>query len=114
LDWQISELELKTMQAYSRTAVKPLVGVAEVVPAGDLMAGSEAFLARCDDSNHHRGGMRMAADSAEGAVSPELLLHGTRNCFVCSGAVFPASGFSNPTHTVVALAVRLAEHLAKA
>ena len=114
LDWQISELELKTVQAYARTAVKALAGVAEVVPADDLMAGSEAFLARCDDSNHHMGGMRMAANPAEGVVSPELLLHGTRNCFVCSAAVFPASGFSNPTHTVVALAMRLAEHLAKA
>jgi choline dehydrogenase-like flavoprotein len=55
--------------------------------------------------------MRMGADASTGVVDPDLRLFGTRNCFVCSGAVFPTSGFSNPTHTVLALAVRLAEHL---
>jgi choline dehydrogenase-like flavoprotein len=33
--------------------------------------------------------------------------------YACSTAVFPSSGFSNPTHTLIALAFRLAEHLAK-
>ena len=72
-----------------------------------------AFLDRCDDSNHHMGGMRMAASPAAGVVTPDLLLHGTRNVYVCSGAVFPTSGFSNPTHTVLALAIRLADLLAR-
>jgi choline dehydrogenase-like flavoprotein len=33
------------------------------------------------------------------------------NGYVCSAAVYPNSGFSNPTHTLLALAVRLADHL---
>ncbi len=114
LDWRISALELRTIQTYARTATEALESVAEVVPAADLMSGADAFLARCDDSNHHMGGMRMAAAASDGVVSPGLLLHGTANCFVCSGAVFPTSGFSNPTHTVIALAMRLAERLARA
>ena len=47
-----------------------------------------------------------------GVVDTDLRLHGTPNVFVCSSAVFPTSGFSNPTHTLLALAVRLASHLA--
>jgi choline dehydrogenase-like flavoprotein len=57
--------------------------------------------------------MRMAASPNDGVVTPDLRLHGTRNVYLCSGAVFPTSGFSNPTHTVLALAMRLADLLAR-
>ena len=113
LDWRISELELETIRTYAETAAKSLGQVAEIVPDEALMQGDQSFLSKCDDSNHHMGGMRMAAAASEGIVSPDLLLHGTRNVYVCSGAVFPTSGFSNPTHTVLALAIRLADRLAK-
>jgi choline dehydrogenase-like flavoprotein len=113
LDWRISQLELQTIRTYAETAVRALAGFAEVVPDEALMVGDESFLARCDDSNHHMGCMRMAASASSGVVSPELLLQGTRNVYICSGAVFPTSGFSNPTHTVLALAIRLADRLAR-
>lgn len=112
LDWRISEAELRTMLELARVAKRELAGVAEVAIDPELERGDDAYLTGCDDSNHHMGGMRMGATEAEGVVSPELRLFGTRNCYVCSGAVFPTSGFSNPTHTVLALAVRLAAHLA--
>lgn len=113
LDWRISGLELETIRTYAKIAARSLSSVAEIAPDDGLAAGEESFLAKCDDSNHHMGGMRMAPAAADGVVSPDLLLHGTRNVYVCSGAVFPTSGFSNPTHTVLALAVRLADRLAK-
>ena len=75
------------------------------------MSGSPKFLKRCDDSNHHMGGMRMSPSDTTGVVDPNLRLHGTANTYICSSAVFPSSGFSNPTHTVLALALRLCDHL---
>jgi choline dehydrogenase-like flavoprotein len=57
------------------------------------------------------GGMRMAESETAGVVDPNLRLHGTKNVYVCSCAAFPTSGYSNPTHTLLALTVRLAEHL---
>jgi choline dehydrogenase-like flavoprotein len=111
LDWRISPTELRTILEFARLARKELATVADLRIDDDLERGDPAYLHRCDDSNHHMGGMRMAASSTQGVVDPNLLLFGTTNCYICSGAVFPTSGFSNPTHTVLALAVRLAEHL---
>ncbi|HXE06705.1 MAG TPA: GMC family oxidoreductase [Acidobacteriaceae bacterium] len=113
LDWRISDAEQRTILEFARIAKRELADVAEVEIDTQLEQGDPAFRTRCDDSNHHMGGMRMAASAMEGVVDPSLRLHGTKNCYVCSGAVFPTSGFSNPTHTVLALAARLAEHLTR-
>ena len=111
LDWQISERELATIRQYVLIAKQSLAGIARIHPDEDLMSGNPNFLARCDDSNHHMGGMRMSTSADTGIVDPNLRLYGLTNTYICSGAVFPTSGFSNPTHTLLALAVRLSEHL---
>jgi choline dehydrogenase-like flavoprotein len=113
LDWRISDLELQTIRHFAQTAAGSLADIATLELDPALANNDPAFLDRCDDSNHHMGGMRMAASPAQGVVAPDLRLHGTRNLFVLSGAVFPTSGFSNPTHTVLALALRLADHIAR-
>jgi choline dehydrogenase-like flavoprotein len=113
LDWRISALEFDTIRLFAETAANSLAPIAQLELDQELAHRDPTFLARCDDSNHHMGGMRMAASPNDGIVTPDLLLHGTRNVYVCSGAVFPTSGFSNPTHTVLALAMRLADLLAR-
>ena len=109
--WTISELELRTIQTFVEYARTSLAGVATIVPDAALLASDDGFVKRCEDSFHHMGGMRMHALPQCGVVDPNLKLHGTGNAYVCSSAVFPTSGFSNPTHTLLALAARLAEHL---
>jgi choline dehydrogenase-like flavoprotein len=113
-DWQISERELETIRQYVLIAQRSLAGVALIIPDEDLMSGSSKFLARCDDSNHHMGGMRMSTSDSTGIVDTDLRLYGLDNVYICSSAVFPCSGFSNPTHTVLALALRLSDHLDQA
>lgn len=61
---------------------------------------------------HHLGATRMSADPADGVVDPNLAVHGLENLFVASASVFPTSGGANPTLTLLALTIRLAEHLA--
>ncbi len=112
-DWQISERELATIRQYVLIAQQSLAEVAQVIPDEDLISGNPNFLTRCDDSNHHMGGMRMSTSDTTGIVDPNLRLHGLTNTYICSSAVFPCSGFSNPTHTVLALALRLSDHLDK-
>jgi len=113
-DWQISERELDTIRQYVLIAQKSLAAIADIIPDEELMSRNPSFLTRCDDSNHHMGGMRMSASDASGIVDPNLRLHGLTNTYICSSAVFPSSGFSNPTHTLLALAIRLSDHLDQA
>jgi choline dehydrogenase-like flavoprotein len=57
------------------------------------------------------GGTRMATSEKSGVVDPDLRLFGTNNAYVCSTSVYPSAGFANPTHTLIALALRQADHL---
>ena len=82
------------------------------IPHPELLREDGFLGLKFENSHHVMGGSRMAEDPANGVVTPELRLHGVRNAFVCSASVFPTSGFSNPTHTLIALAIRLADHLA--
>lgn len=60
---------------------------------------------------HHMGATRMSADPKTGVVDADCRVHGTENLYVASSSVFSTAGFSNPTLTIVALALRLADHL---
>jgi choline dehydrogenase-like flavoprotein len=46
-----------------------------------------------------------------GVVDANLKCHAIDNLYAVGGSAFPTAGFSNPTLTVVALAVRLARTL---
>jgi choline dehydrogenase-like flavoprotein len=61
--------------------------------------------------DHPMGATRMSASAETGVVDAECRVHGTRNLFVSSSSVFPSTGWSNPTLTIVAIARRLASWL---
>ena len=61
---------------------------------------------------HHIGTTRMAVNPRDGVVDTECRVHGTDNLYIASASVLPTSGQANPTLTVLALSLRLADHLA--
>ena len=60
---------------------------------------------------HNVGTTRMHPDPARGVVDENCRVHGTSNVFVAGSSVFPTAGWAPPTLTIVALALRLADHL---
>lgn len=60
---------------------------------------------------HLMGGCRMGEDPKTSTVDRHLRCHGIENLYVLSCAVFPTSGSINPTLTLGALTVRLAEYI---
>jgi choline dehydrogenase-like flavoprotein len=60
---------------------------------------------------HQIGTTRMSDDPKLGVVDRDCRVHGVANLYIAGSSVFPTSGAGVPTLTIVALAVRLAEHL---
>jgi choline dehydrogenase-like flavoprotein len=60
---------------------------------------------------HHIGTARMGKDHRTSVVNAECRVHGVDNLYIASAATFATSSQANPTLTIVALALRLAEHL---
>jgi len=63
------------------------------------------------NAHHHAGTTRMHVDARRGVVDADCRVHGTESLFVAGASCFPTAGFANPVLTVVAMALRLADHL---
>jgi choline dehydrogenase-like flavoprotein len=62
-------------------------------------------------SGFHSGTTRMSREASQGVVDTDCRLHELPNLFVAGSSVFPTSGCSGPMVTLVALALRLSDHL---
>jgi choline dehydrogenase-like flavoprotein len=63
-------------------------------------------------TNHELGGCRMGADRRTSIVNADCRTHDVPNLYVVDGSVFPSASEKNPTHTIMALAARAADHIA--
>ena len=63
------------------------------------------------EASHHIGGTIMGMEPKTSVVDSNLKVHSVDNLYICSSSVFPTSGCANPTYTICALAIRLANHL---
>ena len=53
----------------------------------------------------------MGADVQHSVVNSDCRVHSVQNLYVAGGAIFATSSQANPTLTIIALSLRLAEHL---
>jgi choline dehydrogenase-like flavoprotein len=76
-------------------------------------SGDTGWPASLSCGGHHSGTTRMHRSAAEGVVDENCRVHGVSNLFITGSSVFPTIGYANPTLTIVALALRLADHVKK-
>jgi choline dehydrogenase-like flavoprotein len=62
-------------------------------------------------ASHHTGTTRMANSPENGVVDKNCNVFGVSNLYIASSSVFPTASHANPTYTIVALAIRLANHI---
>lgn len=84
-------------------------------------AGLGHFVSNFDDGQprlsgpagmaHHLGTTRMSASPHQGVVDENCQVHSVSNLYVASSSVFPTGSYANPTLTILALTLRLADHL---
>ncbi|MGY1831199.1 FAD-dependent oxidoreductase [Geodermatophilus sp. SYSU D01180] len=111
IDWRPTPADRASIRASQETIDEALrtAGVGRV----EFMLGDEHPPTLLEGNFHHLGTTRMHADPAMGVVDADCRVHGVRNLYVAGSSVFPTYGCSNPTLTVVALALRLADHIKK-
>jgi choline dehydrogenase-like flavoprotein len=56
---------------------------------------------------------KIALNKRNGVVDKNLKVFGYKNIYVVGSSVFPNNGYTNPTWTIMALALRLAKRLIK-
>ncbi len=107
--WAIDGREIETIALFAERIDAALdeAGIARVEIDPLLKARDPAYMKGVDDTNHQMGGARMGATAVDGVVDANLKVFGAENLYVGGAAVFPVTGFANPTLTAIALGLRL-------
>jgi choline dehydrogenase-like flavoprotein len=114
LNWQLTPLEKTSIRSLYEL-IGQQAGLAEVGRVR-LME----WLQDMDDNSwpsflgggwHHMGTTRMQNDPTKGVVDANCRVHNMKNLFVAGSSCFATSGAPNPTLTLIALTLRLSDHL---
>jgi len=62
---------------------------------------------------HHMGTTRMGSDPKQSVVNADCRVHGIANLYMAGSSCYVTAGAPNPTLTLVALSLRLSDHLKK-
>lgn len=77
---------------------------------GSIFMGENHWPTGTEAGKHHCGTTRMADDPGTGVVDKNCRVHAVSNLYIAGSSVFPTIGYANPTLSIVALALRLADH----
>lgn len=111
LTWKLTEQDKRTFER-TETAIGRALGssgIGRLLKAGDL--NDADWGNTLNHGWHHMGTTRMHASPRSGVVDERCRVHGVANLHIAGSSVFPTYGYANPTLTIVALALRLADDL---
>jgi choline dehydrogenase-like flavoprotein len=113
IDWRVSALERHTVLRTATLLAAELErrGVGSMAEWQDPFASDVPWGELKGDSFHMMGGARMAEAEEQGVVDVNARLFGVDNVYLAGASIFPTGGMANPTLTLIALALRLADHL---
>jgi len=111
--WMPTELTLHTIREFARMLSHEFraAGIGEIELETWVVEESEPWKMHITDQFHHIGTARMSDSPRTGVVDRNCQVHGLTNFYVGGSAVFPTSGHSNPTLTIIALCMRMADRL---
>jgi choline dehydrogenase-like flavoprotein len=107
LDWRYTELDYHTFRGV-RDLLAQEFGRLDI---GRVQPFDDDPPQWADGGWHHMGTTRMSDDPKEGVVDRHGRVHSVGNLYVAGSSIFPTGDHGAPTLTIVALALRLAEHL---
>lgn len=113
VDWRISEIERTTARYLSGLVGEELqkLGFGRTETAAWLSQNTPVRDGQLYGTYHHIGTTRMSRYATDGVVNENCRAHGITNLYFGGCSVFPTGGHANPTLTIVALSIRLADYL---
>jgi choline dehydrogenase-like flavoprotein len=111
VDWRISESDRLGLDRLRRALATAIESNGLGVLVEDPAVDETGWPSSTEGGKHHMGTTRMHVDPKQGVVDPDCQVHGIANLYLAGSSVFPTSGYANPTFTIIALALRLADHL---
>lgn len=113
LDWQLTELDKHSIRSFYETVGEEAgrLGIGRVQLNDWLLEDEPMWPAHLAGGWHHMGTTRMHTNPREGVVDENCQVHGIQNLYVAGSATFPTAGAANPTLTIIALSLRLSDHL---
>jgi choline dehydrogenase-like flavoprotein len=113
IDWRLSELEKRTAERFAAylTSEFQRLGLGRLQPEAWVTASGPITGAPVGETLHHIASTRMSLDPRHGVVDRDCRVHDLENLYVAGSSVFATGGHANPTFTIVALALRIADHL---
>lgn len=111
LHWTVGEAEERTYRHGLATLVSELERLEPGISKAALDE-PEPWPDQLIGNWHHEGTTRMHDDPSLGVVDRDCRVHGLRNLYAAGSSVFPVSGSTSPTVTIIQLALRLGDHLA--
>ena len=107
----LSDIEKDTVVKSVKTMARELgvLGTGKIRFKKELLNG-ESY--KFEDSiNHHIGTTRMSDSPKTGVVDRNCKVFGLSNLYIASSSVFATSSVVNPTYTIIALSLRLGDHI---
>jgi choline dehydrogenase-like flavoprotein len=113
LDWQLSPLDKRTIRKTYEILAREVgrAGLGRIKLMDWVMEDDRTWPDHLSGGWHHMGTTRMHESPAMGVVDPDCKVHGISNLFVAGSATFPTGGVANPTLSIVAMSLRLSDHL---
>lgn len=116
LDWRLTSLDKRTILRMQQ-AIGMELGRADLGRLKIELSEDNSWPVPLSEGGpfaggwHQMGTTRMHIDPKRGVVDQNCRVHGISNLYIAGSSVFPTGGFANPTLTLLALTIRLADHL---
>jgi choline dehydrogenase-like flavoprotein len=109
LDWRLTSQDIDSIRRSQIILAEEMRrhGVGELI----VELKDDSIPPRIHGGWHHMGTTRMDDDPKKGVVDRDSRVHGISNLFVAGASVFPTSGYANPVLTLIAMTLRLAQHM---
>ena len=111
VDWRLTDLDRATHRVAAKLFGTELARVHSGQFVPDPWVEDPAGAPALHGTAHHLGTTRMSANPHDGVVNRHCRVHGIDNLYVAGSSVFPIGSWAYPTFPIIALSLRLADHL---